>query len=92
MHKDLIDIKQITLKDLSNRIEQVRSMAQTAKQRTEVDYTKCSKKDDKEIWNPIEGCHTCKHISLQPLDQPCISCCYNGMNISGTDKWEAKDE
>lgn len=37
-------------------------------------------------------CASCKHIRTEPYDQPCIGCCYNGMNISGMDKWEAKDE
>lgn len=36
-------------------------------------------------------CGSCKHLSKQPIDQPCIGCCYNGMNISGMDKWEAKE-
>lgn len=82
---------QAEVRRLRDDVKAAKSMAQTAKQRTEVDYTKCSKKDDKEIWNPVEGCHTCKHIRLQPFDQPCVGCCYNGMNISGTNKWEAKD-
>ena len=36
-------------------------------------------------------CGSCKHLLVEPFDQPCIGCCYNGINISGLDKWEAKD-
>lgn len=72
-------------------IKAAKLMAQTAKDRTQVDYTKCSKKK-KEIPIIKKTCDTCKHLSKQPMDQPCIDCCYNGINISGMDKWEVKDD
>lgn len=72
-------------------ITAAKSMAEIAKQRTEVDYSKYSGKSDGKI-SYGNKCASCKHISLQPLDQPCAGCCYNGTNISGMDKWEAKDE
>lgn len=84
---------------LSNNVEEAKSMAQIAKQRTEVDYTKCSQTDNKykirKCDQPITAaskCESCKHISKNSLDQPCAGCCYNGINISGMDKWEAKNE
>lgn len=91
--------------DLTSRVNRIysdvtaaKSMAETAKQRTEVDYTKCSQTDNKykirKCDQPITAankCGSCKHLSKLSIDQPCIGCCYNGMNISGMDKWEAKE-
>ena len=87
--------------DLTSRVNRVysdvtaaKSMAQTAMCRTEVDYTKCSQNNKEKYDQPITAankCGSCKHLSKQPIDQPCIGCCYNGMNISGMDKWEAKE-
>ena len=123
---------------VENDIKAAKLMAQTAKQRTEVDYTKYSGKSDgeikydkeksdadvvQEVYNRISGrgatfeelenfrnliqkydalekkeipvvrkaCETCKLSATLPFDQPCSQCCYNGMNATGIDKWEAKD-
>ena len=84
-------------------ISAAKSMAETAKQRTEVDYSKYSGKSDGKIgydntnndvnqWQINNKCASCKHIRTETYDQPCVVCCYNGMNISGMDKWEEKDE
>jgi len=103
---------QAEIRRLRDDIKAAKSMAETAKQRTEVDYSKYSGKSDGTVsydstsedinqWrNEHESdrsrfnnkCASCKHIRTEPYDQPCIGCCYNGMNISGMDKWEAKDE
>lgn len=91
----VIDNLSPRINSLSNDVEAAKSMAQTAKQRTEVDYTKCSKNNKEKYDQPITAankCGSCKHLSKQPIDQPCIDCCYNGMNICGMDKWEAKDD
>lgn len=124
MHREFIDTKNnvtqlgLSMKDMGSEIKHIRedckaakSMAETAKQRTEVDYSKYSGKSDGTVsydstsedinqWcNEHESdrsrfnnkCASCKHIRTEPYDQPCIGCCYNGMNISGMDKWEAKE-
>lgn len=82
-----------TVCGLRGDITAAKSMAETAKQRTEIDYTKCSQTDKKfdQPINVASKCGSCKHLFKQPIDQPCIGCCYNGMNISGMDKWEAKE-
>lgn len=36
-------------------------------------------------------CSTCKYMNTRLLDQPCCDCYHNGLNASGTDKWEDKD-
>lgn len=86
----VIDNLSPRINSLSNDVEAAKSMAQTAKQRTEVDYSKYSGKSDGEI-SYGNKCASCKHVLAQPLDQPCVGCCYNGINISGMDKWEAKE-
>lgn len=82
---------------LSNDVEAAKSMAQTAKQRTDVDYTKCSKeKSDadvaqKEIPVVKKMCATCRYSSNmdgspKSFDAPpCYEC-------NGNDKWEVKDD
>ena len=65
--------------------------AQTAKQRTEVDYSKYSQKDNK--------CASCKYKNKMPFDQPCVDCYYNrgiALKIDGSvnnnnNKWEAEE-
>ena len=99
--KKVDDLKKYATDNLNSRINTLfydvsaaKSMAETAKQRTEVDYTKCSQNNKEKYDQPITAankCGSCKHLSKQPIDQPCIGCCYNGMNISGMDKWEAKE-
>lgn len=37
-------------------------------------------------------CESCKHIFKRSIDQPCADCSYNGINVDGTNNWEAKDE
>lgn len=34
-----------------------------------------------------KDCNSCKYKFTPHFDQPCIDCCY----VSGTDKWEAKE-
>ena len=137
---------QLTINDLRAEVMHLRSeitaaksMAETAKQRTEVDYSKYSGKSDGEIhygkdcekmcktckhssnidgsprsfdappcdscnhnnkWEAKENdgsrsyneCVSCKYMLKEPSEQPCVGCRYNGINNSGIDKWEAKDE
>lgn len=78
---------------ISGEAKEAKFAAQTAKQRTEVDYSKYSQ-TDKKYDQPITAankCGSCKHLLKQPIEQPCIGCCHNGVNISGTDEWEAKE-
>ena len=35
-----------------------------------------------------KACKDCKHVLLDPYEEPCRSCCYG----DGLDNWEAKDE
>lgn len=83
----------LTMKDLGAEIRRLRndisaakSMAETAKQRTEVDYSKYSGKSDGK-----KMCKTCKYSSNidgspKSFDMPpCDSCNHNN-------KWEAKDD
>lgn len=63
-------------------------MAQTAKQRTEVDYSKYSGKSDSKVnyCNPEDkNCKTCKHYNEGAIEAPCIQC-------YAYQYWEAKDE
>ena len=99
MHRGFIDTKNnvtqlgLSMKDLGAEIKHIRedckatkSMAQTAKQRTEVDYSKYSSKSDGE-----KMCKTCKYSSNidgspKSFDAPpCDTCNYNN-------NWEAKDD
>lgn len=131
VYTEKVQQMQLTINDLRAEVMHLRSeitaaksMAETAKQRTEVDYSKYSGKSDGEIGYSKEAkklneelnnmstediiqwrnehesdrsrankqCASCKHKTVGSYDQPCIGCCYNGMNISGMDRWEAKDE
>lgn len=81
------------INDINRNVNEAKSMAETAKQRTEVDYSKYSQTDKKHD-QPITAantCDSCKHLYKQPIDQPCIDCRHNMYNKSGMDKWEAKE-
>lgn len=83
---DICNAHTVRLDRISHDITAAKSMAETAKQRTEVDYSKYSGKSDGE-----KMCSTCKYSSNidgspRSFDEPpCDSCNYNN-------KWEAKDE
>ena len=48
-------------------------------------------KDEKIHSSEKKGCASCKYKYKPQFDQPCVNCYYNGININGSDKWEAKD-
>lgn len=109
---DICNAHTVRLDNIGRDITAAKSMAETAKRRTEVDYSKYSGKSDGTVsydsasedinqWrNEHESdrsrfnnkCGSCKHLSKQPIDQPCIDCRYNMYNKSGMDKWEANLE
>lgn len=103
MHRDFIDTKNnvtqlgLSMKDMGAEIKHIRedskaakSMAETAKRRTEVDYSKYSGKSDGNIsyCNPEDkDCKTCKyyHNCYGISDDPCIKC-------DAYQYWEKKEE
>lgn len=87
---------QLTINDLraevmhlKSEITAAKSMAETAKQRTEVDYSKYSGKSDGKISYCNESdkdCKNCKYYcDTDIIKEPCITC-------STYEHWEAKDE
>ena len=79
----------VRLDHLSHDITAAKSMAETAKQRTEIDYSKYSGKSDGKIsfCNPEDkDCKTCKYYcGEEAIDEPCIAC-------DSYQCWEAKAE
>lgn len=80
---DICNAHTVRLDNISRDITAAKSMAETAKQRTEVDYSKYSGKSKEKI------CNTCKHA--EPIDscRECVylsDCCINNMS-----HWEAKE-
>jgi hypothetical protein len=75
---------QAEIRRLRDDVKAAKSMAQTAKQRTEVDYSKYSGKSVEKV------CSTCKHAVPMDAAHECPylnDCCTNNMS-----HWEAKDE
>lgn len=91
MHREFIDTKNnviqlgLSMKDMGAEIKHVRedskaakSMAETAKQRTEVDYSKYSGKSDGKISycnTNDKDCKTCKYYcGTEAIKEPCNVC------------------
>ena len=79
---DICNAHTVRLDHISHDITAAKSMAQTAKQRTEVDYSKYSGKSIEKV------CNTCKHAV--PIDG-CCECMYIN-DCHGYEHWEAKDD
>lgn len=80
---------QAEIRCLRDDVKAAKSMAETAKRRTEVDYSKYSGKSDGEVSyiNPEDKkCKTCKHYcnAEEPINDQCIKCI-------AYQYWEAKD-
>lgn len=81
---------QAEIRRLRDDIKAAKSMAETAKRRTEVDYSKCfGKSDGKIIYNLPEEkvCATCKHAEPMNVGRECVylNDCYKH------EHWEVKD-
>jgi hypothetical protein len=102
MHRGFIDTKNnvtqlgLSMKDMGAEIKHIRedckatkSMAEIAKQRTEVDYSKYSGKSDGKVnyCNPEDkDCKSCKHYCGDGvIKEPCVGC-------EDYYCWEAKDD
>ena len=86
---DICNAHTVRLDNIGRDITAAKSMAQTAKQRTEVDYSKYSGKSDGKIGycNPEDkDCKTCKYYcGEEAIKEPCIAC-------DAYQCWEAKNE
>ena len=89
---DICNAHTVRLDRISQDITAAKSMAETAKQRTEVDYSKYSGKSDGKICYKdtlTKDCPSCKYgYSTSPTDEPCCDCLPHRPELP---KWEAKE-